>query len=101
MSLPPITDHAFMRLVRKRCEDMSLSMAEIAAELGCDVDELCRWIMAYKAPRKGKPYLNRYSAPVVSRTSANPRRNAADFVAWRKATEGAAATRKMLEVSSQ
>lgn len=100
-NLPPLTDHAFMRLVRKRCEDMSRSMAEIAAELGCTPDELCRWIMAYREPRKDKAYVNRDSGPIfaVGSMAADPGTNARRFSAWRKAQAGAAATRRMLELS--
>lgn len=103
MSLPPITDHAFMRLVSKRCEDMSRSMAEIAAELGCSPDELCRWIMSYRQP-KAKPYFNRESIPVfeVSKQGDGADTNdARRFAAWRKQKAGAAATRKMLELTHQ
>lgn len=97
-NLPPLTDHAFMRLVRKRCEDMSRSMAEIAGELGCTPDELCRWIMAYREPRKDKPL------PVVEPiTYAGHRLNdledfdrARRFEAWRRQQAGAAETRRML-----
>lgn len=96
-NLPPITDHAFMRLVRKRCEDMSRSMAEIATELGCDVDDLCRWIMAYREPQRPKPYVNKYG-PAISfdgRTIASNgdlSNEAARFKAWKRSHEGAVTT---------
>lgn len=101
-NLPPITDHAFMRLVRKRCEDMSRSMAEIAEELGCTPDELCRWIMAYRQP-KNRPYISRDSIPIyhVGSQAADPGMNARRFAAWRKAQMGAAETRRMLEASGK
>lgn len=93
MTLPPLTDHAFMRLVRKRCEDYSRSMAEIAMELGCTPDELCRWIMAYREPRPAKPV-----APVAPITfEGRPLRNmdeydaASRFAAWRRSRKGAKA----------
>ena len=97
-NLPPFNDRAFMRLVSKRCEDMSRSMAEIAAELGCTPDELCRWIMSYREP-KAKPYFNRDSIPVfeVSKQGDGIDTNARRFAAWRKAQRGAAETRLMLE----
>lgn len=86
-TLPPITDHAFAQLVKRRCEDMSRSMAEIAAELGSTPDELCRWIMAYKEPRRNKPYVNRQSPAQITTTphSADAKR----FANWRKQREGA------------
>lgn len=89
--LPPITDHAFMRLVKKRCEDMSRSMAEIAAELGCDVDDLCRWIMAYREPRV-RPAKNnsKYGPPI---RTAEFGHGAAAFKAWKRQHDGVKATR--------
>lgn len=101
-NLPPITDHAFMRLVSKRCEDMSRSMAEIAAELGCSPDELCRWIMSYRQP-KAKPYFNRDSIPTfeVSKQAGSDTNDARRFAAWRKQHAGAAETRRMLELTKQ
>lgn len=101
-NLPPITDHAFMRLVSKRCEDMSRSMAEIAAELGCTPDELCRWIMSYRQP-KAKPYFSRDSIQTfeMPQKSLALDTNARRFAAWRKAQAGAAETRKMLELTHQ
>lgn len=101
--LPPITDHAFMRLIRKRCEDMSKSMAEIAEELGCDVDDLCRWVMAYKAPKKHTSRDTTKYGPPIEAGGFPVRSHAAmarGFEEWRRAKEGAAATRRMLEKAS-
>jgi hypothetical protein len=98
--LPPITDHAFMRLVRKRCEDMSRSMAEIASELGCDVDDLCRWIMTYREPKKHRSVDTSKRGPAIafdgrSITSHNDlSHEAARFKAWKRQHDGAARARE-------
>lgn len=57
-ALPPITDHAMMRLIRARV-DAGYPMAYIAGEIGCDVSDLCDWIFAYKDPRPAKAYQNK------------------------------------------
>lgn len=101
--LPPITDHAFMRLVRERCKNMDRSMAEIAEELGCNVDDLCRWIMAYKAPKPHKSVDNSKYGPAIAVDGNQIRSHrvmARQFEAWRKSQAGASSTLRMLERSS-
>lgn len=102
-NLPPITDHAFARMVEKRFQDMSRSSEEIAAEIGCTADELCRWFLAYRKPRQKR------AAPSIEPVTyaGQPLRDmdaydqARKFASWRKAQEGAAATRRMLEASER
>lgn len=95
-NLPPITDHAFMREVHRHCDDMSKSMVEIATELGCDVDDLCRWVMAYKAPHRAKPYRGK-STPAVTyqgRTISSMddyAHEAAAFKVWKREHDGVVA----------
>lgn len=102
-TLPPITDHAFARLIKARCEDMSRSMAEIAAEVGATPDELCRWIMRYQEPKPSQPVKRGGPAIAAPDTVVRDRwsmsQNAQRMAAWRKQHEGAAATRLKLEAS--
>lgn len=96
-NLPPLNDHAFWRNLRVQC-NCDKPMSRIASELGVDVDELCAWIMAYKAP-KNKPYVNRESVPTFAPVSrqGDQTEDVKRFAAWRKAQKGAAETRLMLE----
>lgn len=100
-NLPPLNDHAFWRLLRVQC-NCDKPMSQIASELGVDVDDLCAWIMDYKAP-KNKPYINRQSPPLahshVDKDRYSAPQAAQRFANWRKAREGAAQTRRMLEVA--
>jgi transposase-like protein len=97
--LPPITDHAFMRLVRERCKNMDRSMAEIAEELGCNVDDLVRWIMAYREPKKHRSVDTTKYGPAIAfdgraiRTNADLSSEAARFKAWKRQHDGAKAAR--------
>lgn len=98
-NLPPLTDHAFWRNLRVQC-NTDKPMSRIAAELGVDVDDLCRWIMAYKAPKQSKPYVNRQSPPLgfttPERSHWSSPQSAQRFANWRKARDGAAAARKAM-----
>ena len=86
-NLPPLNDHAFFREVRRHCEDMSRSMSEIAADLGVDVDDLCRWIMAYKAPKAHKTVDNSKYGPAIAPPPpiATGINRAKDFAEYRRA----------------
>lgn len=103
-NLPPITDHAFMRMLRDQCNTPK-PMSRIASELGVDVDALCEWIMAYKEPRQ-QQYQNKGAGPILADHAGDPDpwslpANAKRFAAWRKAQAGAAETRRMLEITQQ
>ena len=93
--LPPPTDHAFMKIVREKVNKCpGLSMAEIAAELGCEVDDLCRWVMNYKPPRRQRMVdTTRYGPPIGNQSPTSSTNDARRFAAWRKAAEGAKAAR--------
>lgn len=89
-------DHERMRLIRARV-NAGKPMSAIAAEIGEDLDDLVKWIMTYKEPKR-KPYVNRSTEPVyVSNEVYRPDTfNSRRFAAWRKAKEGAAAARKAI-----
>lgn len=97
-NLPPLTDHAFMREIRRLVKaEPPKPMTRIAADLGVDVDDLCAWIMAYKEPKR-KAYVNRMSEPVTYagrsiRSDDDYRKAAAKFAAWKRQHDGAAETR--------
>ncbi len=103
-NLPPITDHAFMRMLRDQCRTTK-PMSRIAAELGVDVDDLCAWIMEYAPPKRQKPYVNRQSPPLAyadpDRSHWSATTNAQRFMNWQKAQKGAAETIRMLEMSGK
>ena len=99
-NLPPITDHAFWRMLRVQC-NTDKPMAQIASELGVDVGDLCDWIMRYREPKKvDKPLSNAKYGPAIA-PDRSPGANARDFIAWKKQHEGAAATRRMHEVADR
>jgi hypothetical protein len=102
--LPPLTDHAFMRMLRIQC-NTTKPMTRIAAELGVDVDDLCAWIMAYKEPRKARPYENKGAGPIGEPkrpgNSWSPAAQARRQAAWLRQRDGAAATRRMLEAAGK
>lgn len=98
-NLPPLTDHAFWRMLRVQC-NTNKPMSRIAADLGVDIDDLCAWMMAYteKVPVKKKPYVNRDSQP-AAHEHYTLSKSAQRFAAWRKQQAGAAETRRMLELA--
>lgn len=84
-SLPPITDHAFWRLVRERYDaNADRSTPEIAAEIGCTAEELVRWVLAYKGPKKSKSVDNSKYGPAIA--PREPSDDARKFAAYRRAT---------------
>lgn len=94
-NLPPLSDHAFMRLLRVQVHTTK-PMSQIASELGVDLDDLMLWIMDYTAkPKKQKPYVNRQSPPLAyadpDRSHWSAPQTAQRFANWRKAQEGARA----------
>lgn len=99
------TNHDLMRLVEARV-DSGRAMTTIAAEIGVHVDDLCHWILSvYREPRKPKVY-HRPSMPAIGFSQQETARwsaseDARRFAAWKKARDGAAATRRMLEAAGQ
>lgn len=96
-------NHDLMRLVKARV-DSGRAMTTIAAEIGVHVDDLCDWILTkYREPRKPKEY-HRPSMPAIGFSQQETAKwsAAADtrrFMAWKKARDGAAETRRMLEAA--
>jgi hypothetical protein len=101
--LPPITDHAFWRMLRVQA-NTSKPMAKIAAEIGVDTGDLCDWIMAYKGEpkpaHKPKPYMGKdgpsIGAPKRPGSSWSPAASARLQTAWQRQRDGAAAARKAM-----
>lgn len=96
-NLPPLSDHAFMRLLRVQVHTTK-PMSQIASELGVDLDDLMLWIMDYKDPKK-TAYQNKGAAPIgrTQRAGGNgwslaeqSRRQSA----WERQHAGAAEARK-------
>lgn len=96
-NLPPLSDHAFMRLLRVQVHTTK-PMSQIASELGVDLDDLMAWVMAYKDPKKAI-YLNKGADPIgkTQRAGGNgwslaeqSRRQSA----WERQRAGAAEARK-------
>lgn len=92
-------DRVCARLNAKPIEPIDI----IASDIGVTVDELCRWVIAYRAPKhKRPPYQSPKLAPI-----AQPRRDtgpvearshdAQRFLAWKKASEGAREARLAAE----
>lgn len=101
------TNHELMKLVKKRVET-PMSMTAIAAEIGVHVDDLCHWIMCVyrEKPRHApKDYQHPSKSAIGFSDHATGRWSASEdarrFVAWKKARDGAAATRRMLEAAGQ
>ena len=98
-NLPPLTDHAFWRMLRVQC-NTTKPMSRIAAELGVDVDDLCAWIMAYREPRKAKEYQAKYGPPIGAPkrpgNSWTPAAQSLRHNAWQRQHDGAAAARKAI-----
>lgn len=99
--LPSLSDHKFWAMVRKRLQDFSKSLPEIAAELGVDCKELTDGWLAYKPPQE----MNRdTTGPVYGRghkDSAGSYLAARRFAAWRKAKDGVVETRRILEAQGR
>lgn len=89
------TDHELMKLIRKRVNQKpSIPMTQIAAELGCEVDLLCAFVMMYREqkpardPHKNAPAIATNNSPGPGSYGAlgetyRRRRN------WERAKEGA------------
>lgn len=99
-NLPPLTDHAFWRMLRVQC-NTTKPMSRIAAELGVDVDDLCAWIMAYteKPAHKPKEYQSK-----VAEAIGDPKRPGSGWspaaqvrrqTAWQRQRDGARAAMEM------
>lgn len=96
-------DRVCARLNAKPIEPIDI----IASDIGVTVDELCRWVIAYRAPKNKRPP---YQSPKLS-PIAQPRRETgpADtrspdsrrLLNWKKATEGARAARQALETAER
>jgi len=102
-NLPPITEHAFMREIRKLVNATPPKpMTRIASDLGVDVDELCAWVMEYKEPKR-KAYQHRDGMPLPEQSL--PQRehwglsgDAQRLANWRRQKEAAAAARKSIAI---
>lgn len=103
MSQRPADPAAFWKRLQDLVND-GYSMAVIADKVGWDCDELCRWMLAYEAPKvqKAKSYANRMSeaiepiSPNRADVWAKPN-DARRFLMWRKQQMGAAEARKQIE----
>lgn len=96
-------DHEFWRLVQKRVAQ-KWPWEQIAVEIGCHVDDLIHWAnWVYKPPRK--PVAAKASrAAVLAGIHTAPEdlpvrsstTNAARFLAWKRARDGARAAREAM-----
>lgn len=88
-NLPPITDHEFWKELRVRLLDYSKPMPAIAAELGCDCRDLCKWVELYQPPKR-----ETRSGVLAAQISAHApiASKGEKFQAWRKARDGASKT---------
>lgn len=98
-NLPPINDHAFMRLIRVQVHTTK-PLAQIASELGVDVHDLMQWIEDYREPKR-TTYQNKGAGPIgkVKRGGGNGWSLAEQSrrqTAWERSHEGAAATLKAM-----
>ena len=99
------TNHDLMRLVKARI-DSGRAMTVIAAEIGVHVDDLCQWILtSYREPRKAKVY-HRPEMPAIGYSNQeaavwSASEDARRFAAWKKARDGAAETRRLIEAGGQ
>lgn len=87
------TDVELYRLVEKRA-NQNLSWDEIAAEIGCEVDPLCEWFIAFNPPRelpmvKAAPITYAGKPQSYQSLSAHAQR----FANWRRQHEGASRAR--------
>lgn len=94
-------DHEFWRLVQKRVA-LKWSWEQIAAEIGCDVDDLIHWAnWVYQPPKKvpvAKPDVSRIERiPNSELPVQSPAVKSRQFLAWRRAQEGARKTREAME----
>lgn len=94
-------DHELFRLVQKRV-DQKWSWEQIAAEIGCEVDPLLHWVNhGYQFPQK--PAVRSPVAGVLKTTTStedmpkdSPATMSKQFLAWKKARDGAAAQREKM-----
>ena len=80
-------------LIRLECWAQSgLTDQQLAAEIGCSADEIVEWVNAYKFPPK--PTV-RTSKPitVAGEPVHSHRQLSAQFMAWKRAKDGAMRTR--------
>lgn len=95
-NLPPLSDHAFMRLLRVQVHTTK-PMSQIASDLGVDLDDLMLWIMEYKDPRK-KEYQNKGAGPIGEPKRPGNGWSPAEHVrrqtAWEREQAGVAEARK-------
>lgn len=106
-NLPPISDHAFMRLLRVQVHTTK-PLARIASELGVDLHDLMDWIDQYKDPPKLKrdaPLANAKYGPPIGQpkraTGGWSRAVSARMKAdWERQHNGAEEALKMMEHQS-
>lgn len=100
-NLPPLSDHAFMRLLRVQVHTTK-PLERIASELGVDLGDLMNWIDQYKDPPKLKrdaPLANaKYGPPIGQPKRASTGWSLAEQGrrqnAWERQHAGAAQARK-------
>lgn len=101
-NLPPLSDHAFMRLLRVQVHTTK-PLARIALELGVDLSDLMNWIDQYKDPPKLKrdaPLVNAKYGPPIGQpkraTGWSLAEQSRRQSAWERQRAGAAEARKAM-----
>ena len=93
-------NHALFDKVRDRLNARPIEPIDIIArDIGVTVDDLCRWFIAYKAPRKPKAYQSPNFPAIGQPKVANGPSwtqddNSRRFLAWKRAKDGAKAARE-------
>lgn len=96
-NLPPLSDHAFMRLLRVQVHTTK-PMSQIASELGVALPDLLQWIEDYREPKR-TTYQNKGAAPIgkTQRAGGNGwslAEQARRQTMWERQHAGAAEARK-------
>lgn len=94
-------DHALWSCVQKRVSQHR-SWEEIAREIGCDIDSLVHWAnWVYQPPAKpkvGAPSIADIpTIPTRDLPQSSPMAMSKQFLAWRRARDGARKTREAME----
>lgn len=95
-------DHEFWRLVQKRVAQ-KWSWEQIAAEIGCEVGELINWAnWVYQPPKLPKVSSTQSWARTEHQRlkdlpEAAPIRQTRQFMAWKRARDGARAAREAMK----
>ena len=88
-------NHELWKYLQRRVLD-PVPVAQIADELGLDVDALVVWMLSYKGPKR-KPYQSRHGSPISTITlrvdgQRSTHAEAQKFASWRHQVVGAQAT---------